>query len=232
MSKNLSILSTLQIVLLKRHKSIFARSTVWMGIDAHTCVRLFVPRRQLLFDCGVGGGSCKAWNTPPGLDVTVEFWPRSHQDGLSDSASGGWKAVERGQSGQSEQRVASNSGHTTQSQGQQLECRVHSVIQLASSPSPHQHQLQQHGLSAGSLCQDFTSSENDFSSSAKTSNCCDPILCSGAYRVCQIYHNTFLLIKSLLNKCICSMIIPFILNHTYFNQRDPKTVSLNLLLTA
>merc|ERR1712062_879969 len=54
----------------------------------------------------------------------VEFWPRSHQDGLSDSASGGWKAVERGQSGQSEQRVASNSGHTTQSQGQQLECRV------------------------------------------------------------------------------------------------------------
>merc|ERR1712013_604344 len=52
----------------------------------------------------------------------VEFWPRSHQDGLSDSASGGWKAVERGQSGQ---RVASKSGHTTQNQGQQLEqCTV------------------------------------------------------------------------------------------------------------
>ena len=166
--------------------------------------------------------------------MTVEFWPRSHQDGLSDSASGGWKAVERGQGGQSEQRVASKSGHTTQNQGQQLGYRVHSVIQLASSPSPHQHQLQQHGLSPGSLCQDFSSSENDFSSSAKTSNCCNPILCSGAYRVCQVYHNTFLLIKSLLNKCIRSMIIPFILKPYIFQSkgRDPKTVSLNLLLTA
>ena len=154
--------------------------------------------------------------------MTVEFWPRSHQDGLSDSASGGWKAVERGQSGQSEQRVASNSGHTTQSQGQQLECRVHSVIQLASSPSPHQHQLQQHGLSAGSLCQDFTSSENDFSSSAETSNCCDPILCSGAYRVCQIYHNTFLLIKTLLNKCMCSRRL--VRTGQYFGQKVSRKI--------